>query len=71
MPGTLPSLFDWRGAGEARELHPVSHPPPAPLRCEGGGAGYASTRLWLATERNMHWPARHGRAVLLLLPWPG
>ena len=42
-----------------QELHSVSHPPApfAEVRYEGGGAGYASTQLWVATKRNMHQPA--------------
>ena len=59
MPGNLPELVyleGANGAGDAQELHPVSHPPApfAEVRHEGGGAGYASTRLWLATKHNMH-----------------
>ena len=62
MPGNLPELISLagaNGAGYAQELHPVRHAPPAPfeVRYEGGRAGYASTRLCLATKRNMHQPA--------------
>ena len=52
------------GAGYAQELHPVSQPQPAPFaEVRQMGGGHASTRLWLATKRDMHQPACKGCAV--------
>ena len=53
----------------------MSQPQPAPFaevrEKRVGGAGHASTRLWVATKRDMHRPACEGCADLVLLPCVG
>ena len=52
----------------------MSQTQPAPfaeVREKGGGPGHASTRLWLATKRDMHRPAAEGCDILVLLPCLG